>query len=84
MYTRDKNKPTDFFKPLNKRELDRLHQLWNRAEWLRKKSDKRDKEFDSSSNLYRREYSAILWAYDYITKHNNKIKQENGDNICDI
>ena len=74
MYTRDKTKTTDFFKPLNKREKDRLHQLWRRAEWLKQKAKERDDRLDSSANLYRREYSAILWAHDYITEHNKKIE----------
>lgn len=77
MYSRDLTN-YDFFKPLNKREQGRMDQLWKRAEWLREKSEQRDKEFESSSNLYRREYSALLWAIDYIYAHNKKLQaQEN-------
>jgi len=79
MYTRDKNRPTNFFKPLNKREKDRLMMLWKRCKWLEKKAEERDKEFKSSSNFYRQEYSAILWAHDYILAHNKKIEEEMGN-----
>jgi predicted adenine nucleotide alpha hydrolase (AANH) superfamily ATPase len=67
----------DFFKPLNQREQGRLKELWIRAEWLKQKMEQREKEFSNSSNLYRKEYSATLWAFDYINAHNKKIVESN-------
>jgi hypothetical protein len=76
MYTR-KLTEYDFFKPLNKREKDRMDILWKRICWVKEKSDQREKELNCrASNLYRREYSALLWAYDYIYNHNKKIEEE--------
>lgn len=76
MYSRD-SQNYDFFKPLNKREQDRLSELWKRAEWLKEKAKKRDDESEyGASNLYRKEYSAILWAHDYILAHNKKLLDE--------
>lgn len=75
MYSRDDD--NNFFRPLKKRELDRVHELWIRAQWLKEKADKRDKESEyGASNLYRKELSATLWAHDYILAHNEKLLEE--------
>lgn len=75
MYIRNKRHQTDFFKPLNKKELDRLEELETRANWLENKA--RSREFlhpnTLSSNLYRKELSATRWAIDYIKAHNQQI-----------
>lgn len=73
MYKINKRNQTDFFKPLNKTEQDRLKELFIRIQWLEKKVEEREKTHSASSNLYRKELSATLWAIDYINAHNKKI-----------
>ena len=53
--------------------------VWRRICWLKEKSEQREKEKEhGASNFYRREYSALLWAFDYITAHNNQLKESFG------